>query len=155
MTDYIILRNSVEQAAYQANPAVHQGKKFKVVFGNGFQESESKNEQQADFTLGGTLDLSSGYVFYRWRGVLRVYYTPTAAAQADGFGSYHDLRVYHRYNNPLGSPSNLITLVDHAGINHIGYLLGDFTPEPVVTSLTGAEAQYFIPVQFAEREAVA
>lgn len=154
MANYIILRNSVEQAAHVADPGTHHGKKFLVVHDGGFRPNNRKTGSAVE-TIGGYIDVSVGPIFFEWSGVIRTADTLDATAIANGYGSLGDLRTYFLLNNPSASPSNLITLVDHKDTEHTGLLMGDFSEPPLTPYVTGVFAHYFIPVHFVQRQAVA
>lgn len=153
MAEYITLRNSVQQAAHLIDPNTEQGKRFRVVFGNGFRPGLRKTNQGSE-TVGGRIDVSIGPIFYEWQGTLRLTEILTTSGSAAGYGDKADLETYYKLNNPSGSPNNLITLVDHYGIEHHGYIIGDHKPDPMTIFITGTEAHYFIPFQFVERDEV-
>ena len=153
MTRYIILRNSVEQAAFIANPAAFAGHKF-VVIQDSYKPTLTKASSQQR-AMDGTLDQTDGSVTFSGQYVLRVTETPSSENTADHYGSQDDLEDYFILNNPKGTPSNLITLVDHYGNTHNGFLIGDHSPQPLTTILEGEDAHFFVAIQFMERDPVA
>jgi hypothetical protein len=153
---FIILRNSAEQALFLADPLTPRGKKFRVLQG-GYQPVERKMQSAVE-TIGGRLDVTVGPIFYVWTGVIRTAHTLSAAALADGYGTLSDLRDYFMLNNPAGTPSNIITLVDHTGSAHSGILSGPsdtFSPQALTTQIEGEQAHFFIPIQLSQLQAVA
>lgn len=151
--DYLILRNSVEQAAFVADPLTFQGHKFHVVL-QGYKTGLVKRGEERE-TLGGVIDVAVGHIYWRATFVVFVAHTLSAGEIADNQGNYSDLENYFKLNNPLGTPSNLITLVDHLGTTHTGFLRGDHIPEPLTYNIEGEHALYYIPINFMEKEAVA
>lgn len=152
-TKYIILRNSVEQAAHLGNPSVHHGHKFAVVYANSYKPRLRKTSQPFE-SIGGNIDMAIGFIYYEWQGEIRTTQALTTSGSADGYGSLDDLKGYFLLNNPMATPSNLITLVDHYGVSHDGYLVGDFEDAPMTVFLQGDQAHYFIGVNFIQKAAV-
>jgi hypothetical protein len=159
-SQYIILRNSVEQAAWDAltpeeqlDPAHFQGKKFAVVMQN-YAPGLSKGGTERE-TIGGVIDVSEGNVFWQWRGIIFVKYDVEDAEQTAGYGTYADLEDYFKLNNPHGSPSNVITLIDHYGVAHTGYIrTKEHVPTPLTQMIDGEYAMFTVPLQFLEREKI-
>jgi hypothetical protein len=66
----------------------------------------------------------------------------------DDYGILDDLEVFYRYNNPNGTPSNIITMIDHYGNTKSILFVGEFPKTPVSTILDTSQAVYFLPVRF-------
>lgn len=170
MADYIILRNSVEQANWVAQPVpdpedpderTFYGHKFKVVMG-GWKPNHNKSST-VQKTIGGKLDVSVGPIFF---GVSYAIWLKEALYQEEDqdLGVLSDLETYFKLNNPnpsTGNPSNKIYLVDHKecdGLPKVGtamLMLGDHSPEPATTIIVGEEAWYTVQIQLSALEAEA
>jgi hypothetical protein len=110
--------------------------------------SVSTGRQQAiEPTLGGSIDLAWGLALRRYN------FTIAAPQSASGtiWGTYANLETYYGYNNPGGTPSVLLTMIDHSGGTHTGYLTGDLKRDPLSVILDGNTAYWAIPVQFVEK----
>lgn len=98
-------------------------------------------------TVTGRADVSEGIQFRTWEHMLRVRFTDPDAL----YGNYNDLITFFGYNNPNGTPSNVITYFDALDSNDDG--IGDqysvvirnsFKPQPQTPLLTGGETFYLI-----------
>jgi hypothetical protein len=152
-TRYIILRNSTEQAAYIGNPNVFQGHKYPVIM-EGYKPTLTKNES-VDRAVDGTLDMTIGSITFTTQLVLRCRETATTDEATANYGTLGDLETYYKLNDPGGSPTNVITLVDHFGTAHTGFLVGDYAPQPLTTIISGEDASFFVAIQFMEKAAIA
>lgn len=156
MTAYLILRNSVEQATYTSGSGAFQGHKFAVVEG-GYKPGYEKS-LTVEKTITGHLDVTMGSVFYLASYTIKVYEELDATQLADNMGTYQDLLDYFLLNDPTptsGSPSNLITLVDHYGVSHNGYLVGTHAPDPLTVTIEGLCAIFHIQIQFMQKDPLA
>lgn len=113
-------------------------KKFYVVIG-GFEPSLRKLGTIED-TLDGGIDYSVGALREAHNLIIRVKHT----SDESGFGALADLRSLFELNNPAGSPSNVITYVDHFGNSHNVYLVGSFDQSLLTTLIDGAQAVYLV-----------
>jgi hypothetical protein len=117
-------------------------KRFRVV-ADGFVDNLSK-KQDIQTTVDGNLDISVGSIFRTWQFVIRVRET-----EEDGdYGDYDDLKRFYKYNNPNGTPSNILTMVDHYGDTYNVVFTDTFQAKPFATTLEGTEAWYWINVTF-------
>jgi hypothetical protein len=101
-------------------------------------------------TLSGKADKVSGAVIALHQYILRV----TAEVADSQYGTYSDLKYFFLLNTPLGSPSDVITLTDHYGVQHSCYFAGTLSPENVTTVLEGPNAIFFCKIQLMEIDAV-
>ena len=156
MANYITIRNSVQQATYDADPApnTETGKRFKVVQGGLIPLLRKR--QTMDDALDGTTDISVGSIKMSVKYTIRV---PEAQPTTEDplLGDKGDLDALFLLNDTSpapGSPSNLVTIVDHLGESKDGFLVGDHSPQPLTTILTGEEAHYLIQIEFAVRDSI-
>ena len=131
-TNYMTLTNSDASLA----------KKFKAIHGS-YRNTLSK-AQDIKRLVDGQLDVSVGSIQERYEMVLKV----RDEEDVSGFGTRHDLETFYRYNDPGGSPSNVITLLDHFGDTKSIIMDGEFTPEPLSVVIEGTEAYFLIKVLF-------
>ena len=113
-------------------------KKFYVVIG-GYEPNLRKLGTIED-TLNGGIDYSVGALRETHNVIIRVKHT----SDETGFGSLADLRSLFELNNPAGTPSNIITYVDHFGVSHNVYIVGDFGQSLLTTLIEGSQAVYLV-----------
>lgn len=137
MTKYFTLANSNNSLS----------KRFRVV-ADGFVDNLEK-KQDVKTTIDGNLDVSVGSIFRVWQFVVRVRYEEEVDDYSGSdWGTYEDLKRFFRYNNPGGTPSNILTLVDHYGDTYNVIFSENFQGKPFATTLIGTEAWYFVNVTF-------
>ena len=132
--NYIVLQNSDASLT----------KRFRVIF-QGYKRIKSK-PKDFDKTIGGKIDYAVGTVFQQWQFVIKVRETESEA----NFGDKDDLETFFDYNNPQGTPSNVITMTDHYGVNHNVLMLGDFSEQPLSVSIEGTTAWFHVVCIFQE-----
>ena len=93
-------------------------------------------------TVGGTLDISQGKNYFVHQYLIRCRQDEDRV----GYGDYDELIRLWSLNDPKGTPSDRITLIDHYGTTHYGYFEGEFLPQAVTTLLEGENAIFFVPV---------
>ena len=137
--NYIVLANSDSSLS----------KQFKVV--QGTLEPKTSKMQTIDYTLGGRLDVTEGPQPVVRAFTVKTYNYPTGTLPAGAqWGVLDDLKVLYRLRNPLGTPSHVITLVDHLGASHTGYLVGDFSEKNITPSLDGPNGEMYVACLFQE-----
>jgi hypothetical protein len=178
MADFMIMRNSAEETAWQAvltyitdhlsgdseaTKAAYRlsnfkGHKFKVVQG-GFRKAYSKRGEAAE-TIGNHLDVSVGGIWMMGDYIIRCKSSYYESEDAN-LGTKADLEGYFLLNNPQGTSTNVIHIVDHYATDDTSLpgvpciLYGDLAPEPITTLISGTEALYTIRIQLRALEAVA
>lgn len=142
MADHIILTNSNTTETW----------KFKVVEG-GYNVTLSK-AQTENMTIGG-IDVAMGTIHEIHEYIIKVRQTRwviissgSYRQEADDIGVKDDLEYFYLLNDPNGTPSNVITLTDHLGVEKSVYFVGDFPKVPLTTIIEGGGAIYFIPCRF-------
>ena len=98
-------------------------KRFRVVL-SGYANVLEKVQNVAR-TIDGDLDVSTGSVQQRYMFMVRVRQYETE----DDYGDTADLEMFYRLNNPNGTPSNLITFINHLGEQNIVVMSGDFNSQ--------------------------
>lgn len=119
-------------------------KKFRVLH-SGYNPVLEK-AQGAKRTLEGGWDISSGGIRERHEYLVRASFVELEAAA--GYGSLEDLKVFYRYNNPNGTPSNRITLTDHFGDSWIVVMDGTFAPQIMGIMTDGPYSYYLVKCAF-------
>jgi len=145
---YIILRNSVEH-----NSDPKGGHWFRVVHQTGFAETLDKGGNTVDRTIGGKPDVQITPITSTLSYTIRVRDTLDTLDDPN-YGVLSDLNDYYTQNNPTGSPSNLIYLENFKGVEVPGFLVGQFTPQPLTTQIVGSDAIFFVPIVFIQRDAL-
>jgi hypothetical protein len=130
MANYITLSNSNDSVT----------KRFKAI---AMAHTDHKAQDVRE-TAGGDLDISVGGLHHSIKYSIRV---PNEVVD-DIWGTRSDLLYFYALNNPSATPSNLLKLTDHYGVTHDVIFVGDVTPEPLTTIITGTEASYIIQSEF-------
>jgi len=134
-------------------PEAVVSRKFTVVQG-GYNPSLDKSTT-LDTTIDGKRDITMGSVFWSARYQIRLRDELTSEETAADWGNRLDLEYFYKLNNPNGDPSNLITVTDHYGVDHTGYLIGSHQEQPLTTVIHGNQANFIINIEFHEKVAVA
>ena len=134
MANHIILENS--------NASLN--KKFRVIF-QGYKRTKSKPK---DFkkTIGGKIDYAVGTIYQAWMFTIKVRETESES----GYGDKDDLETFFDYNAPQGTPSNIITMTDHFGVDHDVLMLGTFDEKTLGVNITGTTAWFHVLCTFQE-----
>ena len=98
-------------------------KRFRVIL-SGYAKVLEKM-QSINRTIDGSLDVATGSVQTKYMFLVRVRETETE----EDYGDLADLEMFYSLNNPNGTPSNLITFIDHFGNQHIVIMSGDFNSQ--------------------------
>lgn len=117
-------------------------KKF-TVSQTGYQPGITK-QQSEKITLDGTPDISMGSLVKRHVYTVKVRETESRS----GYGTLANLETFYSYNNPIGTPTNKLTLIDHYGVSHYCYMVGDYIPAPLSTVIEGGDAWFFVQCTF-------
>lgn len=134
--DYITLRNSDGSVE----------KKFKVL-AQDYDDGTPEKAGTMKRTLGGGLSQSVGGIYYSWTPTIRVRETETEA----GYGDLSDLTYFYELNNPAGTPSNLITFIDHHNNSHTIILVGTMQKAVLGSAIEGENAHYIVRLRFQEK----
>lgn len=139
--NYIILESSSGSPSWR----------FKVVEG-GYNVVKEKAQTENE-TIGG-IDVAMGAVHEIHEYVVKVkqgrwIITDSGSYQveADEVGLLSDLEAFYELNDPGGSPTNVITLTDHYGVEKDVYFVGTFAKQPISTIIEGGNAIFFIPIR--------
>lgn len=128
---YIVLTNS----------NASKSKAFRVIL-EGYRPSRNKL-MTTNECINGSLDVSMGGIRETHQYTIRVRHTETS-----GSGTLADLEEFYNYNQPGGTPSNIITLTDNNGDNHDVIMAGTFEKTSLTSFITGEEAWFFVNCTF-------
>lgn len=99
--------------------------------------------QNVNKTIGG-IDVATGSLYHIHQYVL--FLREEEESSGSSYGTLDDIKTFYSYNNPSGTPSNIIAFTDHFGNSHSVYMLGQFGEEPLTTILAGQHAWYLVPI---------
>jgi hypothetical protein len=133
--DYIWLKSSDDSMQY----------KFRVLQA-GYDDGTLEKAEQLRRTVGGGLDHSQGAIYQSWSPTIRVRHTEPET----NYGTTADLKALYMLNNPNGTPSNVITFIDHHGDSYYVRMLGTFRKNLLGTSIEGNQAWSIIQLALIE-----
>ena len=119
-------------------------KQFRVVEGGYKPYLDKKQDEQT--TVDGNIDISQGAIYKTYNFIVKVYEADPDNTEGEPWGTLADLEQFYTYNSPNGSPSNVLTMVDHYGNTVYVVFMGQFSLEPATINLEGNNAIYFLPV---------
>lgn len=85
-------------------------------------------------TVTGGLDLAVGGVKQRWNLKCKVYTTDPGGS---AYATLADLRTFHGYSSPQGTPSNLLTFYDSEGVSYTTVMAGPLVERNIGPKLVG------------------
>jgi len=132
----------MSNAYFSLTDSVGTTKKFRSILVG--HEPLTEKTQNIQTTLDGGLDASFGGIYVTHTYNVRVRATETE----DGFGNTDDLETLYRLNNPNGSPSNVLVLTDHKGVDHNIYMVGQHLPLPTGVMIEGENAWFIVKCTF-------
>ena len=131
-TKYFILTNSTGTLS----------KKFRVIL-TSYNVMLEKSQNIAK-TIDGELDVSMGGIYENHQYAIRVKHTEDEI----GYGDLADLKTFFSLVDPNGSPSNVLKLTDHYGIDYLVYFVGNFNKSIMGVSIEGANAYFIVQASF-------
>lgn len=137
--DYITLENSNASLSL----------KYRVMGGpdSDYNDGMLSKSQEVNRTIGGGIDAAVGAVYRSWNPVIMCRHTEDES----GYGTLAQLETFYSYNDPGGTPSNIITFTDHhggAGVDVI--ILGDFEKQMLGVSIEGSNAWAHVRLELHE-----
>ena len=117
-------------------------KRFRVLF-EGYVPTIEKS-QTIDKTLDGGLDVSMGGLYETHEYLVRVRYEETVS----NYGTMDELKTFFSYNNPNGTPSNVLILTTHFGVNYNVMMVGNFAEKLLGVMIDGIYSFYVIQCTF-------
>jgi hypothetical protein len=133
---YIILENS--------NASLSE--KFRVV-AEGYDDGSLEKSVSINKTIGGGVDVAMGDVYTTWNPIIRVRHTETES----GYGNLSDLETFYGYNDPGGTPTNVITFTDNHGVGYSTYMVGNFKKQYLGARIEGSDAWLFVKLILIEK----
>jgi len=97
-------------------------------------------------TTTGALDFVMGNTKRQWRMRCKIRETESDAL----FANLANLRTFHGYQSPQGTPSNALTFNDPVGGTHTVVMVGDLIERPFGPTLTGSGAWYYVEFELEE-----
>jgi len=134
--DYIVLQSS--------NSSI--SKKFRVL-SKDYDDGTPEKSGTPKKTLGGGMSYSVGGIYYSWSPTIRVKHTESES----GYGDLQDLIDLYELNNPNGTPSNVITFIDHHNVSHSVLMLGSLRKATLGSEIEGGEAHFIVRVTLQEK----
>ena len=134
---YIILTNSDDSLS----------KYFRVI-AQGYDDGSLAKTSSVNKTIGGGVDVSMGDVYTTWNPVIRVRHTEPES----GYGTLDNLQTFYGYNDPGGTPTNVITFTDNHGVEHDVYMVGDFKKQYIGAKIEGDQAWVFVKLTLVEKQ---
>lgn len=129
---YITLTNSNGSLSKRFR-VVHEGRKIVLT-----------KAQNIDYTIGGKPDITVGAVQEIHNYLVRVRHTDPDS----NYGTLDNLKTFYGYNNPNGTPSNLITMIDHYGTSKSVFMVGEFSENVMGINIEGSDAWFLVEVTF-------
>ena len=117
-------------------------KRFRVLF-EGYVPTIEKS-QTIDKTLDGGLDVSMGGLYETHEYLVRVRYEETDS----NYGTMDELKTFFSYNNPNGTPSNVLILTTHLGVNYNVMMVGNFAEKLLGVMIDGIYSFYVVQCTF-------
>lgn len=117
-------------------------KRFKVLH-TGYRPSTMKMET-INRTLNGIQDISRGAIYKMFDYIIKV----REQEEDTDYGTLADLSYFFELNNPNGTPSDKLTMVDHYGNTTTCVFIRDFSPEPLGVMLEGLDAYFTVKTSF-------
>jgi len=123
-----------------ANSDISLSKKFAVIR-TGRQKMKSKKSTVRE-TFDGGIDVTMGGIHEIWQLIIRVRETEDRV----GYGDREDLETFYDYNNPNGTPTNVISFTDHEGNAMTCYMVGNFKENLLSVKMTGTNSFYLCQI---------
>jgi hypothetical protein len=122
-------------------------KRFHVLF-EGYNPTMEKS-QTVDRTLDGGLDVSMGGLYEQHEYLVRVRHTEEEDEYEESdWGTLEDLKTFFSYNNPNGTPSNILVLTTHFGDDYDVLMVGSFAEKILGIEIEGIYSFYVIQCTF-------
>jgi hypothetical protein len=119
-----------------------RSKKFAVILSGYTPVKRKSGGIQID--IDGGLDVSVGSIQQIHEYLIKV----RDVEDRDGYGNKDDLDYFHSLNTPNGTPSNVLLLTDHFGVDHYAVFPGDFSPQPLGVVIEGLNAYFVVRCTF-------
>ena len=117
-------------------------KRFQVLQ-SGYKPILEKS-QTVEKTLDGGVDIAIGGLYRRDEYLVRVREEETR----ENYGDIEDLRTFFMYNNPNGTPSNVLTLLSHCELVYNVVMIGSFSEQYLGVMIEGQSAWALVQCVF-------
>lgn len=118
------------------------GSLSKRFFAKSIDYAPVTREQTIDETLGGNWSIVHG----RSKAVHKYTLMVAETAPNSTVGSVANLATFFGYNNPNGTPSDVITYTDIWGNSHSAYIQGNMSGAPMGKQAAGTQALFTIDI---------
>jgi hypothetical protein len=122
--------------------AASRSKRFGVI-SDGFIPVKDKTTT-LNRAVNGGIDIAVGGIYEEHKMQILV----SASVADSNYGTLGDLEYFYTLNNPNGSPSNLITMIDHFGTSHTVYFIGQFQRQTLSAVIEGNSSYFIVAVDF-------
>lgn len=112
----------------------------------GYDDGTLEKAEDLKRTIGGGLHHSMGAVYKSWNPIIRVRENETVT----DYGDLADLEYFYGLNDPGGTPSNIISFVDHHQISHYVRMHGTFRKSIMGAMSEGVNAWFLVKLQLLE-----
>lgn len=119
-------------------------KKFYAIL-NGYTESHRKAQTIENNVEGDPL-ITNGGIVRMFSYVLKLSETMLES----GYGTKAELIALYELNDPNGTPSDVITLTDHYGVQHLVKFTTDLDLNPLTTTIEGEDSYFYTPIKLIE-----
>ena len=116
------------------------------VLQQGYNDGQLEKAESLNRTIGGGLDHSMGAVYRSWNPVIRVRETEPET----DYGDLDDLEYFYNLNDPGGTPSNIISFVDHHQISFYVRIHGTFQKSILGSMTEGNQAWFLVKLNLLE-----
>ena len=115
------------------------------VYTDGFSRIPVRSSQKSR-TVNGDIDLSIGKTKWQWSLKAKVRATESDA----NYASLANLRTFHGYSSPLGSPTNVLTFYDSEGTSYSVVMVGELRESNIGPQMIGANAWYNVDLSLVQ-----
>ena len=105
-----------------------------------------RKAQSIENNIEGEPLITNGGIVLQFNYVIKLMYETDEA----GFGTKDEMIYLYRLNNPNGSPSDVLTLIDHYGVSHKVKFTEGLELVPLTTMIDGEDAYFYTPIKFIE-----
>lgn len=111
-----------------------------------YDDGTLNRSETYDRTVDGKLSHDYGSIYKTWSAMLKIRQEETET----NYGSLEDLQYFYKLNNPVGTPSTRITLIDHHRVTHYINLFSNLQIQLLSCSIVGQAAWFIYRLTFVE-----
>ena len=112
----------------------------------GYNDGKLEKAESLQRTIGGGIDHSMGAVYRSWNPVIKVRHTESVT----DYGDLDDLIYFYNLIDPGGTPSNIISFVDHHQISYYVRIHGAFEKALLGSMTEGVNAWNIVRLTLVE-----